>query len=320
MTILYIILKSVTKMFKKSSVLVGSQQYRILRRGCAQYGFVPKHSPCQDWALAQMQEFINSNKKLFVLTGAGISTESGIPDYRSEGVGLYATSTKRPVQIKHFMESSKARQSYWARNYVGWPRFSSFKPNISHTTLAEWEKRGKIHCIVTQNVDRLHHKAGSCKVHELHGTAFNVICMTCNHMVARHTYQSKLRETNQHMSAVSLEIRPDGDVELTKEEVNNFQVPPCEQCGGIMKPDIVFFGDNVPRSRVNKIQQELATCDGLLVLGSSLFVYSGYRFILQAAESGIRIGAVNIGATRGDKHISLHVNARCGEVLPQLIV
>lgn len=302
----------------KRNILVVFQPVGFLSRTCVQYTFVPKHTPCQDWALNQMQEFIDSTSKLFVLTGAGISTESGIPDYRSEGVGLYATSTRRPVQYVHFMRSSKARQSYWARNYIGWPRFSSFKPNISHLTLAEWERRGKVHCIVTQNVDNLHQKAGSRRVHELHGTAFSVICTTCSQTVTRHSFQTRLREDNQHMSAHSLEIRPDGDVELTEEEVNNFKVPSCEQCGGILKPDIVFFGDNVPISRVNKVRQELASCDGLLILGSSLFVYSGYRFILQAAESGIRMSAINIGPTRSDKHLSFRVDARCGEVLPRL--
>lgn len=291
-----------------------------MKRWCAQYLFVPEHRPCQDLALNRMQDFIDKSRKLFVLTGAGISTESGIPDYRSEKVGLYATSSKRPVQFKSFMESPKVRQSYWARNFIGWPRFSSFKPNIAHRTLAEWERKGKVQCVVTQNVDRLHHKAGNHNIHELHGTAFNVKCMSCGQMVARHNFQTRLRESNQHMLAHSLEIRPDGDVELSQEEVNSFHVPSCEKCGGFMKPDIVFFGDNVPRHRVESVREELATCDGMLVIGSSLYVYSGYRFILQAAESGIRICAINIGLTRAEKHLFLRVDARCGEVLPQIIV
>ncbi|XP_042224771.1 NAD-dependent protein deacylase Sirt4-like isoform X2 [Homarus americanus] len=307
-------------MFRSRTFWVKFQGSGTVRWCCTQFAYVPKHRPCQDQALICMQEFMDSTRKLFVLTGAGISTESGIPDYRSEGVGLYATSTKRPVHLKIFKESSKARQSYWARNYVGWPRFSSFKPNVTHTTLVEWERKDKVHCVVTQNVDRLHHKAGSHHVHELHGTAFNVICMSCNQTLPRHSFQTKLRDSNQHMSARYLEIRPDGDVELTQDEVNSFQVPPCERCGGILKPDIVFFGDNVPRGRVEKVRQVLAACDGLLVLGSSLFVYSGYRFILQALESRIRVSAINIGPTRADKHLSFRVDARCGEVLPRLVV
>nr|XP_027209944.1 NAD-dependent protein deacylase Sirt4-like [Penaeus vannamei]XP_027209945.1 NAD-dependent protein deacylase Sirt4-like [Penaeus vannamei] len=306
-----------------NSLVIRKQYRRIfseVTRLCSQYAFVPKHHPCENWAVDQMQEFVDNHRKIFVLTGAGISTESGIPDYRSEGVGLYATSNKRPVQFKTFMDSAKARQSYWARNYIGWPRFSTFQPNITHLTLAEWEKKGKIQCVVTQNVDRLHHKAGSTKVHELHGTAFNVICMSCSKMVDRHSFQSRLRILNPHMSSHSSEIRPDGDVELTEEEVNQFQVPPCKHCGGIMKPYIVFFGDNVPKDRVERVKQELSESDGLLVLGSSLFVYSGYRFILQAVDMGIPLCAVNIGTTRADKHLDFRISARCGEVLPQIVV
>ncbi|KAK7074069.1 NAD-dependent protein lipoamidase sirtuin-4, partial [Halocaridina rubra] len=174
------------------------------------------------------------------------------------------------------MESANARQSYWARNYTGWPRFSSFHPNIAHITLAEWERKGKVKCLVTQNVDRLHHKAGSVNVYELHGTAFDVMCMSCQKKVSRHSFQNRIRKMNPHMSVISQDIRPDGDVELTQEDVDQFRVPSCDKCGGIMKPYIVFFGDNVPVDRVQKIREELSRCDGLLVVGSSLFVYSGY--------------------------------------------
>lgn len=293
---------------------------RPVHRLLSHYAFVPKYDPCNTLEVNKLQEFIDDTKNLFVLTGAGISTESGIPDYRSEGVGLYATSSKRPVQFKVFMESASARQSYWARNYVGWPRFSSFHANIAHTTLAEWEKSGKIKCLVTQNVDRLHHKAGSTKVYELHGTAFNVICMSCSKMITRHSFQNHIRKLNPHLSIHSDDIRPDGDVELAKEDVEKFTVPSCGQCGGIMKPYIVFFGDNVPAERVKNIREELATCDGLLVLGSSLYVYSGYRFILQAVEAGIKCCAVNIGTTRADKHLAFRISGRCGEILPKIVV
>lgn len=288
------------------------------RRWSSQYAFVPKHQPCEDAVLSQLQEFLYDTKRLFVLTGAGISTESGIPDYRSEGVGLYATSDRRPIQYKTFMESSKARQRYWARNYVGWPRFSSVNPNAAHKHLAAWEKQGKMACVVTQNVDRLHHKAGTSVVHELHGSAFTVICMSCRRQVVRHSFQTRLTRLNPYLSVKPAEIRPDGDVDLTDEEVNSFQVPSCESCGGILKPHIVFFGESVPRERVERVKRQLAECDGLLVLGSSLYVYSGYRFILAGAELGLRMCAVNIGPTRGDPHFLIKVNARCGDVLPRL--
>uniref|UniRef100_A0A0P4VZ74 Deacetylase sirtuin-type domain-containing protein n=1 Tax=Scylla olivacea TaxID=85551 RepID=A0A0P4VZ74_SCYOL len=153
----------------------------VPRRWASQYSFVPKHEPCQDGMLSQVQEFLDTTKRLFVLTGAGISTESGIPDYRSEGVGLYATSDRRPIQYKQFVDSSKARQRYWARNYMGWPRFSSVIPNTAHTCLTAWERSGKLACVVTQNVDRLHHKARTSNVLELHGRYCLLLCLTvCN--------------------------------------------------------------------------------------------------------------------------------------------
>ncbi|XP_045116908.1 NAD-dependent protein deacylase Sirt4-like isoform X3 [Portunus trituberculatus] len=292
----------------------------VPRRWTSQYSFVPKHQPCQDRPLSQLQEFLDSSKRLFVLTGAGISTESGIPDYRSEGVGLYATSSRRPIQYKQFMDSSKARQRYWARNYVGWQRFSSVTPNAAHTCLTAWERSGKLACTVTQNVDRLHHKAGTANVVELHGSAFNVVCMNCRRQVVRHYYQTCLTRLNPHLTLRPVEMRPDGDVDLTQEEVDNFRVPPCEACGGIMKPDLVFFGESVPRERVERVKRELAECDALLVLGSSLYVYSGYRFILAGLERGMRMCGVNIGPTRGDPHFQFRINARCGDVLPRLHV
>ncbi|KAG0714245.1 NAD-dependent protein lipoamidase sirtuin-4, mitochondrial [Chionoecetes opilio] len=292
--------------------------WTISRRWGSQLAYVPKHQLCGDGALVQLQRFLQDTERLFVLTGAGISTESGIPDYRSEGVGLYATSDRRPMQYKHFMDSSKARQRYWARNYVGWPRFSSVKPNAAHTCLAGWDSSGKVACVVTQNVDRLHHKAGTSTVHELHGSAFSVMCMSCRRQVVRQHFQTRLTRLNPHLSARPVEMRPDGDVELTEEEVESFQVPPCESCGGIMKPDLVFFGESVPRERVERVKSELAGCDGLLVLGSSLHVYSGYRFILAGVERGMRMCAVNIGPTRGDPHLMFRVDGRCGDVLPRL--
>ncbi|XP_063882708.1 NAD-dependent protein deacylase Sirt4-like isoform X4 [Scylla paramamosain] len=294
----------------------------VPRRWASQYSFVPKHEPCQDGMLSQVQEFLDTTKRLFVLTGAGISTESGIPDYRSEGVGLYATSDRRPIQYKQFVDSSKARQRYWARNYMGWPRFSSVTPNAAHTCLTAWERSGKLACVVTQNVDRLHHKARTSNVLELHGSAFNVVCMNCRRQVLRQYYQTCLTRLNPHLTLRPMEMRPDGDVELTQvpEEVDNFYVPPCEGCGGIMKPDLVFFGESVPQERVERVKRELAKCDALLVLGSSLYVYSGYRFILAGVERGMRMCGVNIGPTRGDPHFLFRIDARCGDVLPRLHV
>ncbi|KAA0187640.1 hypothetical protein HAZT_HAZT000511 [Hyalella azteca] len=288
-------------------------------KACSNLAFVPKHGPCPDELLEKLQDFINEATRIFVLTGAGISTESGIPDYRSEGVGLYATSEKRPVQFKDFVNKAAVRQSYWARNYVGWPKFSSFKPNITHVTLADWEKQGKVCHIVTQNVDALHQKAGSVKVTELHGSAHMVHCMHCSYRIRRAELQPLLTSLNPHLVHLSSQqIRPDGDVELSMDAVAKFVVPPCPDCGGILKPYVVFFGDNVPRSRVEAVKEELRRCDALLALGTSLQVYSAYRFILLAAELGVPMAAVNIGATRGDALLRVRVPARCGHVLPLL--
>uniref|UniRef100_A0A2P2I2G2 NAD-dependent protein deacylase n=1 Tax=Hirondellea gigas TaxID=1518452 RepID=A0A2P2I2G2_9CRUS len=283
---------------------------------CSNLAFVPRHEPCSNRHIEDLQEFVDNSKKLFVLTGAGISTESGIPDYRSEGVGLYATSTKRPVQIKEFISNASVRQSYWARNYVGWSRFSSFKPNITHITLAQWEQHGKVSHIVTQNVDTLHQKAGSINVTELHGSLHDVRCMQCQYSISRTQFHHTLSSLNPRMAAQSQDIRPDGDVELVQDDVSRFVVPCCPSCGGFLKPHVVFFGDNVPRARVEAVKEQLRQSDALLALGSSLQVYSAYRFILYAAELKLPMAAVNIGLTRADAHLSLRVPARCGHVLP----
>uniref|UniRef100_A0A8W7PQ41 Deacetylase sirtuin-type domain-containing protein n=2 Tax=gambiae species complex TaxID=44542 RepID=A0A8W7PQ41_ANOCL len=224
--------------------------------------FVPAHEPAHESDCRRLEKFLEDKPHILVLTGAGISTESGIPDYRSEGVGLYARSNHKPIQHGDFVKSEATRKRYWARNYVGWPRFSSIAPNVTHYTLARLEREGRISGIVTQNVDRLHGKAGSKQVIELHGSGFD--------------------------------------------------------CGGNLKPEIVFFGDNVPMPRIEKVVRMIIESDGVLVLGSSLTVFSGYRIILQAKELGLPVAIVNIGATRGDPKADLKISARCGEVMANL--
>jgi len=289
-----------------------------LCRQCSSLAFIPKHNEARNEDIEKLSDFLSKSKKLFILTGAGISTESGIPDYRSEGVGLYSTSTKRPIQHKTFMDSSIARQSYWARNFIGWPRWSSFEPNISHRTLAKWEDSGKVSHLVTQNVDQLHYKAGSRSVTELHGTNSLVTCMNCSYYMPRIAYQRILEESNPFMVPRCAEIRPDGDVELSKEEVSTFRVPPCPKCDGILKPFVVFFGDNVPKARVQLVQRKLSGSDSVLVVGSSLYVYSSFRFINQAVENNIPISILNIGPTRGDKFAELKIEAKSGDVLTKI--
>ncbi|KAK7480065.1 hypothetical protein BaRGS_00028702 [Batillaria attramentaria] len=282
--------------------------------------FVPRCGEPSDDDIIQLQDFVNRSRRLFVLTGAGLSTESGIPDYRSEGVGLYATSKNRPVQYIDFLKSAVIRQRYWARNYVGWPRFSSFQPNEAHKTLSYWEHVGLVHWIVTQNVDALHYKARSLRVTELHGSAHRVVCLSCHHKTHRTEMQERIRQLNPVWHAQSQEMAPDGDVSLTQEQVEGFKVPECSRCGGILKPEIVFFGDNVPRPTVAFVLERLAESDAVLVAGSSLEVYSGYRFVNKAHEQGKPIAIINIGNTRADKFADLKISARCGHVLQQIHV
>lgn len=282
--------------------------------------FVPKCQPARTEDIKRLQEFVNHSRRLFVMTGAGISTESGIPDYRSEGVGLYARSTNRPVQYQDFVKYPDIRQRYWARNYVGWPKFGFFLPNKSHVALAEWEKRGKVHWLVTQNVDALHYKAGSKKVTELHGSAHRVMCLKCDHKMTRPEMQVLLDSYNTNWSAQSDEIAPDADVQLSQEQINGFKVPPCPNCGGPLKPEITFFGDNVMKPIVEFVHEKLKESDCLLMIGTSLQVYSGYRFAVAAKDQGKPIAILNIGHTRADKLARLQVHAKCGDVLPKIQV
>ncbi|XP_051172675.1 NAD-dependent protein deacylase Sirt4-like isoform X2 [Leptopilina boulardi] len=268
--------------------------------------------------IKQLKKYLDSCGRLCVLTGAGISTESGIPDYRSEDVGLFATSNKKPVSYQEFCRSDKVRRRYWSRNYVGWPRFSKFAPNVSHKLLKHLEDIGQISCVITQNVDNLHKKAGSQNVIELHGTAFRVMCLNCDHTISRYSFQEFLDKLNPNFISTDTKIRPDGDVELSQEQVDEFNIPPCSNCQGILKPDIVFFGDNVTREVVQQVKNEVKVADSLLVLGTSLNTFSGYRIILQAVDAKKPIAIVSIGETRGDNHANIKIQGRCGEVLSKI--
>ncbi|XP_015112749.1 NAD-dependent protein deacylase Sirt4 [Diachasma alloeum] len=287
-------------------------------RNYSQLAFVPKYEPPKPDDLTKLSNFIKNSGRLCVLTGAGVSTESGIPDYRSQGVGLYATSNKRPVLYQDFRNKEPIRRRYWARNYIGWPRFSNVQPNGTHKILKHLEDLGIVNCIVTQNVDGLHSKAGSKNVIELHGTAFRVMCLSCDKTINRHDFQKVLDKANPSVTLVSKAIRPDGDVELSEEQIEGFILPPCQNCGGVLKPDIVFFGDNVPRVVVETVQTSVDNADALLVLGTSLTTFSGYRIILQAVEANKPIAIVNIGETRADSYANVKIESRCGEVFSKV--
>ncbi|OWR55014.1 hypothetical protein KGM_206876 [Danaus plexippus plexippus] len=252
--------------------------------------FVPAYKAPVQEDFDKLREFLIKNKQLLVLTGAGISTESGIPDYRSEEVGLYARSNHKPIQYQEFVKYPRVRQRYWARNFVGWPRFSAIKPNATHHVIRDLEKIGKVSSVVTQNVDRLHHKAGSMNVIELHGSGYIVKCLNCPYEIDRFKLQDILMKNNPSMKSSFDMIRPDGDVELSKEQVENFRTPLCPECEGPLKPDIVFFGDNVPKQRVEQVRNE-------------------------AKEEGKEVAILNIGPTRADDMADLKVSTKCGDIL-----
>ncbi|XP_041815380.1 NAD-dependent protein lipoamidase sirtuin-4, mitochondrial [Chelmon rostratus] len=277
--------------------------------------FVPACSTTDAQSLELVQDFVSRARRLFVISGAGLSTESGIPDYRSEGVGLYARTDRRPMQHVEFIRSAKARQRYWARNFVGWPQFSSHQPNCAHMALQRWEESGKLHWLVTQNVDALHSKAGHRGLTELHGCAHRVMCLGCGAISAREELQARFVALNPDWRAQASGVAPDGDVFIEDEQVLHFRVPSCEDCGGILKPEVTFFGDTVNKATVQFVHERLAESDAVLVAGSSLQVYSGYRFLLAASDRKIPVAILNIGPTRADHLAELKVSGRCGEVL-----
>nr|5OJ7_A Chain A, NAD-dependent protein deacylase [Xenopus tropicalis]5OJN_A Chain A, NAD-dependent protein deacylase [Xenopus tropicalis] len=281
---------------------------------------VPACPPPNPHQVEQLQDFVSQSQRLFVMTGAGISTESGIPDYRSEGVGLYSRTERRPIQHSEFVQSQAARRRYWARNFVGWPSFSSHEPNSAHVNLCKWERAGRLHWLVTQNVDALHTKAGQCRLSELHGCTHRVICLGCQTVTKRSELQERFLNLNPSWNEQAHGLAPDGDVFLTDEQVSDFQVPACTKCGGILKPQVTFFGDTVNRGFVFSIYEQMKQADAMLIVGSSLQVYSGYRFALNAKELHLPIAILNIGPTRADHLAKVKVSARCGDVLPHILL
>ncbi len=252
-----------------------------------------------------LRQFIADHPRLAVLTGAGISTSSGIPDYRDER-GEWKRA--RPVEFQPFMTSLAVRQRYWARSMLGWPIISAARPSAAHHALADLEASGVVQMLITQNVDGLHTAAGSQRVIDLHGRLDDVRCMSCARTSPRAELQSRLLADNPGWSAGEARVAPDGDVDLEARDFSGFVVPACAVCGGILKPDVVFFGENVPPERVTRAFAAVADADALLVVGSSLMVYSGYRFAEAAAAAGKPVAAVNLGRTRADHLLTLKVN------------
>lgn len=265
-------------------------------------------------AADKLLHFIQRHPRLVVLTGAGVSTDSGIPDYR-DARGEW--KQKQPVQHQAFMTQPAVRQRYWARSLPGWPVIRDALPNSAHFSLAEMEHKGYLQLLVTQNVDRLHQKAGSHQVTDLHGRSDQVICMACHFRTERNEVHQHAADINPDFNAIKAKAAPDGDAHVEM-DFSQFKVPDCPKCGGILKPDVVFFGDNVPKQRVESSLEVLKASDGLLVIGSSLMVFSGFRFCRRATEWGLPVTTLTLGRTRADELSQLQINAPIRETLEQV--
>ena len=261
-----------------------------------------------------LAHFVTAHPRLFVLTGAGISTGSGIPTYR-DAAGAWQRA--QPITHQQFIGNASMRRRYWARSMLGWPVIAGARANAAHRALARMQQGGSVSRLVTQNVDGLHQAAGSTEVVELHGNLHNVICLDCGGAESRAAIQLLLEHGNPGLDATTAETAPDGDARL-EHGYDDFNIPPCPGCGGTLMPDVVFFGGNIPRDRVALASAAMHDADAVLVVGSSLMVYSGYRLCEQARALGKPIAAINYGVTRADEFLDLKIDDDCGRALDRM--
>ncbi len=279
-----------------------------------QVPLTPALSPGGGEGVKDLAEFVLGHPRLLVITGAGCSTASGIPDYRDVS-GEW--KHRQPVRYQAFVAQESIRRRYWAGSMIGWERVCRAVPNASHLALAHLEESGRVRQLVTQNVDGLHHRAGSRRVLELHGRLGSASCLSCGTHVRRSDLQDLLLDWNPAWAEAEAAYAPDGDAR-TEASLDGFRVPDCPTCAGILKPSVVFFGESIPRARVETALEALLESDAVLVVGSSLMVFSAYRFCVAARTAGKPIAAVNLGGTRADADLDLKVEADCGPTLSGL--
>jgi NAD-dependent SIR2 family protein deacetylase len=276
---------------------------------------VPTADPRADVGVEALADLVGDGD-VVVLSGAGLSTDSGIPDYRG------VTGSRRrhtPMTYQTFTGDARGRHRYWARSHVGWRQIREARPNEGHRAVGDLQSAGLLRGVITQNVDGLHQAGGSRDVVELHGGLDRTVCLACGDLASRADLDERLQAANPHVGPRTDQINPDGDAELPDEVLDGFVMVACLACGdGPLKPDVVFFGETVPRDRVDHCFGLVEQAGSLLVLGSSLTVMSGYRFVLRAAQRGIPVAIVNVGPTRGDAKADVRVDAPLGVVLPSL--
>lgn len=252
-----------------------------------------------------------------VLSGAGISTDSGIPDYR--GPSGAALRRHAPMTFQTFTRDPVARRRYWARGYLGWRQIEDARPNDGHLAVAALEQAALVNGVITQNVDGLHTAAGSRVTIDLHGRLDQVVCLDCGAKVPRISVHDRIREANRTWRAVVTAVNPDGDVDVPEDQLDEFVVVDCAECGGVLKPDVVYFGERVPPERVEAAYRITESARALLVLGSTLQVYSGRRFVMRAAQQGLPVAIVNTGETKADHLASIRVDAPLSDVLTRVV-